>query len=86
MSTLMPSTPRSTASATSSSTVLCHGGAAGALALGSGESEEAGGGPMRPKNRPFFVAPKLVNTSSTRAPRSWASRISRRPMSPVIRR
>ena len=38
-----------------------------------------------PKKRPFFDSPKLVNTSSTRAPLSCAARARRRPTSPVTR-
>src|SRR5690349_4597888 len=110
MSTLMPSTPRSTARATSSSTVRCHGcgpgvaagvdagdadgGAAGVVAAPDepGPPDDPGpglgldAGTARPKNRPFLSAPKLENTSSTDAPRPWASAMSRCPTEPVMRR
>ena len=66
MSTLIPSSPNSDASATSAVIVASWRGTSA-------------------KKARLRAPPKLVNTSSTRTPRSWASRMIRAPGSPVMR-
>ena len=68
-STLIPSTPSSPARSTRPTTTFARRVSAVAPA---------------PKSRLLRAEPKLVKTSSTRVPRSWASRMSCRPIGPVI--